>query len=830
MAEGKLRSAASYNPRPFAASPSRRWLCNCALGVLAFFLPSGLPHAAAQPRTVFGSAGLVDMPSARMVPDGEFSVSAAFFENTQRYSLNFQALPWLETSFRYNGLTDFNKSFPVLFDRSFGLKVRLWDEDAFLPAIAVGTNDLVGTGIYGGEYVVASKQIGDLDFTLGMGWGRLATANTVRNPFTLLSKSFEARETDYGQGGSFSPGSYFHGPSAGVFGGVSWNTPVEGLTLAAEYSSDRYTQETATGNFTPKSQINLGASYRHGSSVTLGLGWLYGRALYGSIALSIDPTENGFPARIGPALPPISLRSEDERARALLVARDARNGKRSLAMQDLVETLWANADIRDVTLNGRALALQVTRASLALCQNLAQQVAPYAGDLQNISLNNAVNCTIPGTIAVEQTSPILQTSPPPANREPVSIDASGPTRPDRGQARINIRRKVSEQNIVLLALSLTDRVATLYYVNREYASEPEAVDRLLRILMAETPASIETFRFIPVTNGMPQAQIEIPRGTAERSFAQQGSYSIFRDQGSYNPAPMSNPVLATAQRGSYPSFTWSVFPQFRQQLFDPNNPFGVQLLVGAEAIAELLPGLRLMGQFEVNLFNDFRVDRAPDSVLPHVRTDFVKYFSQGKNGIGALELEYNFRLAPSTFVSLKGGYLESMFAGVGGEILWKPEGLRWSLGMDIFHVKQRNFDRLLGLQPYQQTTGHMTLYYESPWYNLDFQFRVGRYLAGDWGTTVQVTRRFASGIEIGVFATKTNVSAAQFGEGSFDKGIVISVPISHLLPINTQQVFAMDLRPVQRDGGQVLAGDAQLYGRLRRASEAEFRRLSGDEW
>jgi len=147
--------------------------------------------------------------------------------------------------------------------------------------------------------------------------------------------------------------------------------------------------------------------------------------------------------------------------------------------------------------------------------------------------------------------------------------------------------------------------------------------------------------------------------------------------------------------------------------------------------------------------------------------------------------------------------------------------MRWSLGADIYHVKQRAFDRLLGFQPYSQTTGHVTFYYEAPFYNLDFQFRVGRYLAGDWGTTAQVSRRFASGIEIGVFATKTNVSSTQFGEGSFDKGIFIRIPLSWALPIYTQNSYDLALRPVQRDGGQVLNGDARLYEQTRRSSLGE---------
>jgi hypothetical protein len=200
----------------------------------------------------------------------------------------------------------------------------------------------------------------------------------------------------------------------------------------------------------------------------------------------------------------------------------------------------------------------------------------------------------------------------------------------------------------------------------------------------------------------------------------------------------------------------------------------------------------------------------------------MKYFTQGKTGIGELEADYRFRLAPTVFVMARAGYLESMFAGTGGEILWRPEGARWALGADIYEVWQRDFDRLFGLQHYRQTTGHVTLYYDSPWYDLNFQLRAGQYLAGDRGVTFQVTRRFSTGVEIGAFVTKTNVSAQQFGEGSFDKGIIIRIPLGWIAPIETQSSIAMDLRPVQRDGGQTLGGDATLYETTRSISEGEL--------
>ena len=59
----------------------------------------------------------------------------------------------------------------------------------------------------------------------------------------------------------------------------------------------------------------------------------------------------------------------------------------------------------------------------------------------------------------------------------------------------------------------------------------------------------------------------------------------------------------------------------------------------------------------------------------------------------------------------------------------------------------------------------------------DFKLSAGEYLAGDIGSTVEISRSLSNGVRFGAFATFTDVSFEQFGEGSFDKGIFFDIPI-----------------------------------------------------
>jgi hypothetical protein len=126
-------------------------------------------------------------------------------------------------------------------------------------------------------------------------------------------------------------------------------------------------------------------------------------------------------------------------------------------------------------------------------------------------------------------------------------------------------------------------------------------------------------------------------------------------------------------------------------------------------------------------------------------------------------------------------------------------------------VQQRGFDELVDLRRYQTLTGHITAYYELPWHNVGVAVSVGQYLARDKGATFQLWRSFSTGVRIGAWFTLTNVSAQQFGEGSFDKGIVIVIPLEWVAPFASRGSYDLALRPIQRDGGQRLGGDAILF-------------------
>jgi hypothetical protein len=176
----------------------------------------------------------------------------------------------------------------------------------------------------------------------------------------------------------------------------------------------------------------------------------------------------------------------------------------------------------------------------------------------------------------------------------------------------------------------------------------------------------------------------------------------------------------------------------------------------------------------------------------------------------ALYAERIWTPARDVFARVTAGMLEPMFGGISGEVLWRPRDRPYAIGLDVNWVAQRQYTQNIGTLGYSVVTGQASLYLDLPVWNLYTVLRGGRYLAGDWGGTIEMGRRFDSGIEVGGFATFTNVSYSRFGEGSFDKGIFVRVPFDAFLTRSSARAGTFMYQPLTRDGGARLGRAVQL--------------------
>jgi len=262
----------------------------------------------------FGGVGLLQTRTARFSPDGQFDFGASVVDPYIRYHLTWTILPWLEATFRYTDVQNRLYSDVAAFsgdqsfkDRGADLKLHLADEGRYMPAIAIGLQDGLGTGQFQSEYLVFSKRWYDLDFSGGIAWGYLGNRGTIRNPLRLFSDRFSRRGSSSAQGGTFNVGNYFGGARAGLFGGVEWRTPVEGLTLKLEYDSNDYKTEPLGNAFPSDAPVNVAAVWRPYPFLDLSLGFERGNTAMFRLGLRANLHDSG-PTKTDPAPIPLKPR------------------------------------------------------------------------------------------------------------------------------------------------------------------------------------------------------------------------------------------------------------------------------------------------------------------------------------------------------------------------------------------------------------------------------------------------------------------------------------------------------------------------------------------
>ncbi len=223
-------------------------------------------------------------------------------------------------------------------------------------------------------------------------------------------------------------------------------------------------------------------------------------------------------------------------------------------------------------------------------------------------------------------------------------------------------------------------------------------------------------------------------------------------------------------------------------------------------------GFFFSSNLKYSLWDNFEDLTIPprDTYPAQVRSDIKDYLKNINRTlvIGRAQFDYYKTLKKNNHIMLSGGILEDMFSGYGLEYLYYDDEKNYGLGFEIFEAYKRDYEQRFGLLDYNSTTAHLNIYYRNKnKIPFDLHLSYGKYLAGDEGGTIELSRSFLNGMKFGFFATFTNVTSEQFGEGSFDKGLFFKIPLYGNLINYTW-------RPLTKDPGQKLLRKDSLHDLL----------------
>ena len=672
----------------------------------------------------YGTVGLIQMPSARLHQEGTIGFTWSHAEPYLRGSVMGNPFDWFEASYQYtdvnNKLYSESREFSgsqSYKDKSFDAKFRLSKETRMIPQVALGFRDFGGSSLFASEFIVASKLIGNFDFTLGLGWGTISN-NTISNPLAKLDSRFSSRDRNIQgdtQGGEINYGTFFGGEKAGIFGGVEIFLPkLRGARLKIEYDSTNYGIDGEGYEPVPQDKrFNYSFVY---------------------------PVTKNFHVKLG--------------------------------------------YIRNNTLNfGFSLSGNYSKRSTGITKKDPPPVIPNGRVFREV-------------VNAEKAEYLYKSS----------------------------LKLLTENKIFLQTANVSNKKYEITYSQSKYLNTAQAVGRIANILDQISPEIIEEFSLVSLNADQSMFAVDIPRDQYQLYKKQRKTDALLEAVTIYKPDPKQHLEHDYRPKTKLPTTIWKFAPAIRSQIGGPDGFYFGDFSIAFHSETLLRRNFNILSVASVGLFNNFDdLKLASDSILPHVRTDIVKYLKNSdKYHITRLQANYFMNPYKSIYAKVSAGIFEPMFSGYGGEILYKPFNKNYGIGAEIWNVRQRSYRQLFGSLDYSTLTGHINFYYREPMTRVLFQLKGGRFLAEDSGFSFNFSREFKSGLNMGVFFSLTDISKAEFGEGSFDKGFFFNIPIQVFFDQYSRGSSGFGLRPLTRDGAQPLTVAQSLWSTTNQANKDQL--------
>ncbi|MCC5824639.1 YjbH domain-containing protein [Alkalimonas sp.] len=378
----------------------------------------------------------------------------------------------------------------------------------------------------------------------------------------------------------------------------------------------------------------------------------------------------------------------------------------------------------------------------------------------------------------------------------------------------------TEAGFVLRSIELTDDEVVVIGNQLAYRNQDVAIERIGRVLATELPRSVKQYRIVDLEGNRPMVETVIDASDFIAAVTYQ---SLQSDVTSSYRRIEPESVTSWLERSQFRGHYYGAEAFWIQSFGSPETFFMYQTGLLATAGYQFGSGLALNSTAKLTVFENFdkfnfTVD-SQDTPLPRVRTYVREYVTRNKLTMENLYASWQGNPAENWYVQSYAGYLESMFGGVGAEVLYRPIDSNVAVGFDINWVRQRSFENDFDFMGYHVVTGHANIYWQPELLDdVLLTFNIGRFLAGDDGVKIDFAKRFHSGVVVGAHAAFTNVSSKDYGEGSFTKGFYISIPFDLFTLRSARGKGMIPWVPIARDGGQPLIRPVNLIDTTERRS------------
>ncbi|MGH1378840.1 MAG: YjbH domain-containing protein [Alphaproteobacteria bacterium] len=659
----------------------------------------GTAHANTKHRhstAITGFLGLNTVPSARMDETGTIRIGVSTLDPYTHGFIGVQIAEPLHISFRQTAEISNITEDPKQLLPGIDLKLRLLEESAYTPEISLGMQSAIGHKRMAGEYIALSKRYNNFDFTAGLGWGRFGSAGHLDNPLAKISNHFDKNRTP----DSDAPNTindWFTGDQIGVFAGIEYFLPYDGLSLKLDYGADQYKAEQDKFNYKSPSPFGFGLSYNHDN--------------------------------------------------------------------------WASASI----------GLQGTDKVMG-----------------RISLQSIPSHWSLGKKAYNKPKPFYKSRKSQTNTTAIKNSALNDS--------IVLKNIIENKHSISADIEMSPHI-----------SSPQQIGRAIRHIAENSGKNVEEISITPNHHNLIGKTVKIIRSDVEKYMDKKISSPeeiwantefVVKDNKT-NKAEWFLPTLGIKKKTT---FTLALENQISLSEEDRGILYRSSAIIDAHTPSHF-KGISVGSALRLNIANNLSNRTYINKTRPDTLT---KDLASNIISLDKAYIEYTKSLSPSWHILANVGYLEERYAGIGGEIIYRPPSSRLALGADLWSISPRQSNTMLniGLGTGQNSiTGHINGWYDLPRHDLTINARAGRFIAGDTGLSVGLEKIFKNGAKITGSTSLSNYSDTDIygGETHAYHNINLTLPIGYIPKTSIAGKVKTKIAPFDRVTGQTLTPPNNLF-------------------
>ncbi len=327
-------------------------------------------------------------------------------------------------------------------------------------------------------------------------------------------------------------------------------------------------------------------------------------------------------------------------------------------------------------------------------------------------------------------------------------------------------------------------------------------------LLKDAKPNIQTITVIPVGSGLRGQAITLSRRDLEQAF--------IKNTGSpeelWQDAVFANDKRSITKKTGTHKF--KLIPEIGFSIEEETTHLYRTSLIG-EQRKEWKHGFVTGSSVRLNIKDNLhRLSKFRDTSDGTIRGN-ARSFAKNRLNVERTYASWMKTILPDLHFAATAGYLEEMFMGYGGEILYRPFGSPFAIGAEAWNVYKRDPETAmaLGVMEGSHFTGHLNLYYDIPDTDITTFIKAGEFIGGDVGLSGGAQMRLENGMKIKGIVTATDDPEKDFfgGDKNVYAGLQVSLPLGDLKFLPQGSEARMKIMPIGRNDAQEIDKPESLY-------------------